>query len=147
MIFDHGEVQPFYVIIRPSDRWYQLAISADHTVDTAEDLKTIHFESDDLDFAIPPGPLFKFMLVDVRNTNDVGLIVSCHHSTFDALSMGMFFEDLDMVLRTRLQPKPHASFKDFADRQYRYRESSNADEAVAWHVKRLKGYTNHRNGK
>ncbi|KAL8867062.1 MAG: hypothetical protein Q9174_005905 [Haloplaca sp. 1 TL-2023] len=146
MILAHGEALPLYVVVRSSDRWHQLAISTGHTVDIAEDLKTIHFESDDLDFAIPPGPLFRFMLFNIRNEDSAGLVISCHHSTFDALSMGLFFEDLDMALSMRRQPKPHASFKQFADRKYGFRESVNADEAVAWHIKRLKGYAKHRNG-
>ncbi|KAI4266221.1 MAG: hypothetical protein L6R38_008876 [Xanthoria sp. 2 TBL-2021] len=145
LILDHGQAQPLYVILRPHDRWYRLAISEGHAVETPEDLKALHFDSDSIDHAIPPGPLFKFLLVDVRNTKGTGLIICGHHSTFDALSMGLFFEDLDTALRTQKAPKPHASFKEFADRKCRYLDSPNADTAVAFHVKRLQGYTHHRN--
>ncbi|KAL8635406.1 MAG: hypothetical protein Q9226_009358, partial [Calogaya cf. arnoldii] len=58
--------------------------------------------------------------------------------------MGLSFEDLDTALRTGHTPKPHASFKDFADRKYQYLNSPNADNAVAFHVDRLQGYGRHR---
>ncbi|KAL8769576.1 MAG: hypothetical protein Q9209_004508 [Squamulea sp. 1 TL-2023] len=147
MILDHGEAQPLYVVIRPSSRWHRLAIIKDHNleVNNPEDLITFHFEDDNIDYAIPPGPLLKILLVHIRNRNAAGLIISCHHSTFDALSMSTFFEDLDTALYTRRPPKPHAEFKRFAESKYRYLESPNADTAVAFHVKKLKGYTSHRN--
>lgn len=75
LILDHGQAQPLYVILRPHDRWYRLAISEGHAVETPEDLKALHFDSDSIDHAIPPGPLFKFLLVDVRNTKGTGLII------------------------------------------------------------------------
>ncbi len=145
LILDHGQAQPLYIVLRPHDPWYRLAISEGHAVETPEDLKTLHFDSDSTDYAIPPGPLFKFLLVDVRSTNGAGLIVSCHHSIFDALAMGLFFEDLDTAVRTQQAPEPHASFKHFAERKYQYLDSPKADTAVAFHVKRLQGYTRHRN--
>ncbi|KAL8668912.1 MAG: hypothetical protein Q9168_006479, partial [Polycauliona sp. 1 TL-2023] len=145
MILDHGEAQPLYVVLRSCDRLHQLAISGGHTVEKVEDLKTLYFDSDSIDFATTPGPLFKFLLVDVSSTKGAGLIILCHHSTFDALAMGLLFEDLDTALRTRRTPKTHASFKEFADRKFRYIESPNADAAVAFHVDRLQGYQRHRN--
>ncbi|KAL8783246.1 MAG: hypothetical protein Q9213_004758 [Squamulea squamosa] len=147
MILDHGEAKPVYVVIRPSNRWHRLAITKDHNleVNNPEDLMTFYFEDDDIDHAIPPGPLFKILLVQIRNKNAAGLIIFGHHSTFDALSMSTFFEDLDIALHTRKPPKPHAEFKRFAESMYRYLESPNANTAVAIHVERLKGHTSHRN--
>ncbi|KAL8846483.1 MAG: hypothetical protein Q9221_008427 [Calogaya cf. arnoldii] len=146
MILDHGQAQPLYVVLHPGDRWNRLAISESQTIETPENLKTLHFDSDSIDYAEPPGPLFKFLLLDVLNNKGVGLIISCHHSTFDALSMGLFFEDVDIALRTRQAPRPHAAFKDFADRKYQYINSPNADTAVTFHVGRLQGYSRHRDG-
>ena len=144
MILDHGEAQPLYVVLRPHERWYHLAISEGHDVEDPENLSTVYFDWDSVDYAIPPGPLFKAILVNIRKTDAAGLIVSCHHSTFDALSMSTFFEDLDTALRTRQPPTPHVDFKRFADRKYQYLNSPNADTAVAFHVRRLQGYTKHR---
>ncbi|KAI4249806.1 MAG: hypothetical protein L6R40_000595 [Gallowayella cf. fulva] len=144
MILDHGKEQPLYIILRPNHRWQQLVISRGYQVENPEDLKTLHFEDDSIDYAAPPGPLFKIMIVAVRSTNAAGLIFPCHHTSFDALSMAIWFEDLDMALRTRKPPRAHADFKHFAEMKYRYRDSPNADKAVAFHVDRLKGYTNHR---
>ncbi|KAL8811629.1 MAG: hypothetical protein Q9200_001657 [Gallowayella weberi] len=144
MIYDHGKKQPLYIILRSNHRWQQLAISEGHEVDNPDDLKTLHFNDNTRTYATPPGPLFKIMIVAVRSTNAAGLIFTGHHSTFDASSLALWFEDLDIALRTHRPPKAHADFKLFAKSRYRYIDSPNANEAVKFHVSRLKGYTNYR---
>ncbi|KAL8735417.1 MAG: hypothetical protein Q9166_000963 [cf. Caloplaca sp. 2 TL-2023] len=145
MILDHGKEQPLYIILRPSDRWQRIALSEGHSVDNPSDLSTYRLNDDSIDYAAPPGPLFKIMIVSIRNTNSAGLISSCHHSVFDALSMWTWFEDVDIALRTRRQPKSHADFVPFAEKRYLVRASPNADLACDFHVHRLKGWTRYRN--
>ncbi|KAL8804138.1 MAG: hypothetical protein Q9182_002772 [Xanthomendoza sp. 2 TL-2023] len=144
MIYNHGKEQPLYIILRPNHRWQQVAISQGYEVDNPEDLKRLQFNDNDRVYATPPGPLFKIMIVAVRSTDAAGLIFTGHHSTYDASSLAMWFEDLDTALRTHRPPKAHADFKLFAKSRYRYIDSSNANEAVNFHVSRLKGYTNYR---
>ncbi|KAL8732812.1 MAG: hypothetical protein Q9181_003814 [Wetmoreana brouardii] len=144
MIVDHGKDLPLYVVLRPNHRWFELAISDDYEVDSPEDLSTFRLNDDEKDYAITPGPLFRIMIVYVRNTNSAGLIYSCHHSTFDALSFSIWHEDVDIALRTGETPNSHVDFKSFAKRKYEYLDTPDANAACDFHVTRLKGWSHHR---
>ncbi|KAI4156334.1 MAG: hypothetical protein L6R39_001119, partial [Caloplaca ligustica] len=144
LIVDAGKELPLYVVCRPTDCWFSLAISEGYTVDKAEDLRSFHLDDDVVDFAIPPGPLFKALIVRIRDSDSSGVIYFGHHSNFDALSHSLFNEDLDTALRTLTPPRAHADFKPFAEKKYLYRNSPNASTALAYHVSRLKGWSKHR---
>ncbi|KAI4193082.1 MAG: hypothetical protein LQ350_008477 [Teloschistes chrysophthalmus] len=144
LIVGHETELPLYVVLRPGNRWYNLAISEGHTVETPEDLPKYRLDDDELDYAICPGPLFRMMIVHVRSTNSAGIIYSCHHSTFDALSMSMWYEDVDVALRTGKPPKPHADFKPFAERKFACLDSPNTTAALEFHLDRLNGWQDHR---
>ena len=142
MIVDHDI--PLYVIFRPNERWLNLIVKEGYEVDDVEDLNTFHLDDDRVDYAICPGPLFKFLILHVQSANCAALIELCHHSVFDAISMSMWHEDLDYALRKQRPPRAHADFKPFVERKYLYRDSPNTDAACAFHVSRLKGWSKHR---
>ncbi|KAI4242222.1 MAG: hypothetical protein LQ352_007274, partial [Teloschistes flavicans] len=144
LIVGHGTKLPLYVVLRPSNRWCNLAVSEGHTVEAPEDLKTYRLNDDDLDYAICPGPLLRLMIIHIRSTNGAGIIYSCHHSTFDALSLSIWHEDVDIALRTGKSPKSHADFKPFAERKFACLDSPNTITALRFHVDRLKGWQDHR---
>ncbi|KAL8717189.1 MAG: hypothetical protein Q9225_005551 [Loekoesia sp. 1 TL-2023] len=144
MIVHHGQDLPLYVLFRPNERWFNAAISKSYEVENAQDLSTFHLDDDDIDYAIFPGPLFKAIVVHIRNENSAGLIYIGHHSVFDALSISIWHEDLDIAIRTGRPPRGHANFKSFAEKKYFYRDSPNANAACDFHVSRLKSWTKHR---
>ncbi|KAI4174443.1 MAG: hypothetical protein LQ346_008233, partial [Caloplaca aetnensis] len=141
---DHGNEQALYITVRPNASVFTAAISEGHTVDKPSDLSAYHLDDDSLDHVNPPGLLFKFLIVQVRSTSSAGLVYFGHHSVFDALSMSLFNSDLDSTLRTREPPKPRAAFKPFAEKRFLCRNSPNATAALAFHVSRLRGWSNHR---
>ncbi|KAL8950727.1 MAG: hypothetical protein Q9222_003246, partial [Ikaeria aurantiellina] len=106
MILDHGTSFPLYIILRPSPHYLSLAITTHHEIAQPEDLPTYLLNSNDYDYAIPPGPLFRIMLVRILTTNTIGIIYSAHHTTFDAISLSLFTSDLDTALATRGRPPP-----------------------------------------
>lgn len=139
--YDPVKEQPLYVTLRPNAHVFAAVISEGHTVDKPSDLSTLHLENDSIDHAFRFGPPIRFLIVHIRSTSSVGLIYFGHHSAFDALSMSLFLSDLDTTLRTREPPR--AAFKPFA-KKFLCRSSPNVAAALAYHVSRLKGWSNHR---
>ncbi|KAI4168688.1 MAG: hypothetical protein LQ343_006191 [Gyalolechia ehrenbergii] len=109
MIIDYGTSLPLYVVFRPKNHWFNIAVFEGHEVDSAEELSTLHIDNDRIDYASVPGPLLKVIIVRIRNSDSAGLIYFGHHSAFDAISMSIWHEDLDNALRTRREPKPMQS--------------------------------------
>ncbi|KAI4128769.1 MAG: hypothetical protein LQ338_002564 [Usnochroma carphineum] len=144
MIVDYGEELPLYVVFRPNERWVNLAVLEGFEVDNPEDLSTLHLDDDEVDYAICPGPLFKVLVVHIRNTNSSGFVYVGHHSAFDAVSLSLFHEDLSTALRIRQTPKPRAAFETFGRMKYLCHDSPNASAALAYHISRLKGWTKRR---
>ncbi|KAL8896219.1 MAG: hypothetical protein Q9207_007812, partial [Kuettlingeria erythrocarpa] len=141
---DHGSEQPLHITLRPNSSVLAALISEGHTIENPSDVSTYRIDDDSIDYARPPGLLFKFLIVHVRSTSSAGLIYFGHHSVFDALSISLFNADLDSILRTREPPEPRAAIKPFAEKKFLCRNSPNATAALAFHVSRLRGWSNHR---
>ncbi|KAL9578555.1 MAG: hypothetical protein Q9212_005641 [Teloschistes hypoglaucus] len=127
MIVGYGTELPLYVVLRPGEDWYNLAISEGHAVETPEDLPNYRLDDDEFDYAMCPGPLFRMMI-----------------TTFDALCMYLWYEDVDIALRTSKPPKPHADFKAFADKKFACLDSPHTTAALEFHLDRLKGWQDYR---
>ncbi|KAL8708367.1 MAG: hypothetical protein Q9220_006747 [cf. Caloplaca sp. 1 TL-2023] len=142
MILDHGEPFPLYVILRPTHAYLSLAITTSHECASADELPTYLLNDDNTyDYAAPPGPMFRIMLVSIKDTDSVGVIYSAHHATFDAISLSMFTADLDTALATRAATPPaHTSYKPWIDSHYLHASSPNTIEAIDYHVARLRDW-------
>lgn len=96
--------------------------------------------STDLEFASPPGPLFRAHIVRVEDPGELGLLLTIYHLTFDAFSMAMFYEDFGLALNhgtSTLQTR--VPFKVFADTYYLHQPGTAAAKDVRFQVDRLKG--------
>ncbi|KAL8825140.1 MAG: hypothetical protein Q9170_007915, partial [Blastenia crenularia] len=144
VIIDYDKDLPLYAVFRPNEHWYNMVVSEGYEVSDPQELRTLRFDEDSIDYATVSGPLLKFMIVQIRDTKSSGLLYFGHHSVFDALSMSIWLEDLDTALRKTQKPKRHVDFKAFAQRKYLYRDNPNAITACNYHVSRLKGWTKHR---
>ena len=130
-----------YLIMRPTKRWFEVAITEGHQVEELEDLTSWGLDTD-LDFAAFPGPLFRIMIVQIKNTDTVGLIYHGNHAVFDALSIPLWLEDLDTALRSKKSvPQPRADFNMYARIYYESRNHDDVNAACTYHYKRLRGIT------
>ena len=130
---------PIHLIVRPSKQWYDTCIKEGDPVPTAEHVRKLLGRMD-LGFGGPPAPLFRAYVVQIESSGEVGLILSIHHTAYDAFSLGMFFEDLDLLLKydaPDLEDRIH--FKLFADTYYLHQTGAAALASIDFQVKRLKG--------
>lgn len=142
-----GEVDGFgsmHVIIRPSKQWFSLACTAEGQVECADQLRQYKIHDPKLDFATAPGPMVRWMIVEIKDTQSAGLILQLNHATFDGFSLPYFLEDLDALLQdpsdTTIPSRLH--YKFFSDMHYLYKSSSLANMDVAFHTSQLKGLAN-----
>lgn len=84
--------------------------------------------------------MFNMEIISVRESGSRYLSMLFNHSVVDALSLWPWHKDLDLLIDNinaeTWKPTP---FKLFADLFSQYRNSTPAQEAVSFHVKRLRG--------
>ena len=135
-----GASSKLYVVIRSSPRWFAAMLDDKGYVDTEDEFMDYQLNDSELDFASMPGPLFKVAIIHIRSTKTIGLIFRAHHSVYDASSMLLWLEDLDLTLRKNESLElEHVNFKTFAEMNFRYRESTDCQEACEHHALRLRG--------
>ncbi|KAK3064607.1 hypothetical protein LTS18_005664 [Coniosporium uncinatum] len=135
--------EALHVLLRPSSRVFNHMIGiSDVTVDKAEELEW--FADDERLDASFPGPMLQATIVPVESSSTVGIVINANHATFDAMSIQtLFFDDLDTALRDPTLLQDHVPYKVWADTYYSLRTSPAAQEAVAWHLQRLRGLEEH----
>jgi hypothetical protein len=132
---------PLHYIIRPSDRWFKLVVTErKEAVATADELRTLCLNDQQLDFAAAPGPLFRAIIVPIQE-GGTGLVYQAQHSCFDGLSMPNLGEDLKAILTQGENAiiQPRTPYKLFADTLFLHRDSVQAQIDTDFHVQRLKG--------
>nr|XP_023908644.1 nonribosomal peptide synthetase vlms-like [Quercus suber]POF15630.1 putative acyl-coa synthetase yngi [Quercus suber] len=135
-----GISTPSHVIIRASSKWYKHVFTEVDAVDTAEDLKRLVLNDAKLDWAAPPGPLFRVVMATIKDTKTSGFVYQAHHSCFDGLSLPNLVEDLQQILEgTAFDDGPRTSYKSFADNLFLHRQSVQAQNDCDYHVRRLRG--------
>lgn len=101
--------EPVQVRIGPSKHWYDQCIRIGNPVKSAQDLVKL-IPSQDLDFAGPPLPLLQAHIFQIEDADEVGLIISLHHSIHDAFSLKMFAEDFESLLDGRTPERVPSNF-------------------------------------
>lgn len=147
LAFDLDSTTTLQATIRPSAHWFSLACSRkDGRVAAAEDLRTFELHNPSLDFAAPPGPLVRWMLVDIESTKTAGLVLQLNHAAFDGFSLPYFLEDLDAALgdsdSVTLPTRLHHKF--FADAYYQHRTSAAAQTDISFFKSKLCGLAAHK---
>ena len=130
---------PLHATIRPSPTWWSHCLTIVPPIVKATDLPTLVYNDRNLDFACFPGPMFRFVLTHVSDSNCAGLVYQGQHSVFDGVSLPIFLEDLDTLLvSSNTVLKPHVPYKAWADSMYLLQDSALAQQSVTWQAKRLR---------
>lgn len=136
----HGTLHYSHVVIRPSSRWFEVAITNAKSVGDLEDLRTLPLSL--------PGhenptssivPLFHITVSFVENQCSSAFILYGNHSVFDATSLSMFLEDLEnLLINERAVLAPRTPYSLFANAYYCHRVSIQSQISLGHHVSRLK---------
>lgn len=137
----HGPFYHSHVVIRPSSRWYKIAITNAKSVRDPEDLRTLHlYPPKREDPTLPVAPLFHITVSFVESKDSAAFVVYGNHSVFDATSLSMFLEDLESsLINDRAAPPPRISYSLFANAYYSHRVSVQSQISLRHHISRLKG--------
>jgi hypothetical protein len=143
------EKQQYQLAIRPCPKWFEQMIRTGFRVGIAEGLKKLHLNDPELDYAAFPGPLFRLSVAAV-DAGGSGIVINANHSCFDALSIEMFLEDLDMAISKERGHNETVeirrdSFKDFADALSMARGNNTLRAEVEQAASRLQGISVHAN--
>lgn len=142
IIVNLDDNMPIHMVVRPSQHWFDRCIATGKEVDKVDDVRS--FVGDmDLEFGSPPGPLFRALIVPIHNSNNLGLVMSIHHSTYDAFSMSAFFRELDTIIdgqRNKLSDR--VPFHFYADAYNSHKHGLAAMESVRNCASRLEGVGN-----
>lgn len=140
MAFYFDDETPLHITVRPSNKWYESCITVVPNIKTCAELSTLVYNDPKLDFACFPGPMFRMVLTHVEDSNCAGLVYQAQHSVFDGISLTIFLDDLDALLKNPKEDiKPHIPFKAWADNYYTMQDSALAKASVRWQANRLKG--------
>ena len=139
LLVETDDGAPIHVIIRPSKQFYDQCIKEGTEVTTVDRVRHL-LGSMDMGFAGPTGPLFRALIVRMEDPGEFGLLLTIHHSTFDAFSLAMFSEDFRLALNQGTPTlQSRVPFKFFADAYYLHQNGTAAARDVRYQVDRLKG--------
>lgn len=128
-----------YIVMRPSDRWLDHQIAIGSTLATSQEIPNYRLNDSAYDHVKLSGPLFKCTVLPINDSNTTGLVLHMHHVMFDGMVMHRWYQDLNQLLRGNHLPSTLYSFHEFASLYQTYRTSSEAQQAVDFHVRRLRG--------
>lgn len=133
--------KPLFVTVRPSEAMSQATVVILPEVESVDQLRNLRFpKADDNNVHFNNGgPLARFAITSIQNTNCAGLMMLVHHSIFDAISFQAFGQDLESNIANSKISEPYTDYKLFADTFYLHSSSIPAQNAVAYHVNRLRG--------
>lgn len=108
------------------------------SITTKEEFAKLVFRPYEYEMAILPGPLVYFLLFDIEETGQSGTIMVSHHAVTDASYIQLVFDDLDKALGGATSLDEHISYKTWADSYFALRTTPEAQNAVRWHINRLR---------
>ncbi|KAJ5936152.1 Nonribosomal peptide synthetases (NRPS) [Penicillium verhagenii] len=135
---DGSEVD-FHVVMAATETWFQNQILDGEVMDRAEDLMTYRLNDREWDFVSPKGPMAKATIFPIKNSSDIGVVFHFHHGIFDGLILNRWYLDLEYLLDGQVPPINFCPYRDFSGAFYLNRDNSYAQEAVDFHVRRLRG--------
>ena len=137
----HDSLNHSHVVILPSSRWFEAAITNAKSVEDLEGLTTLRLSlPEDGNLISPPVPLFHITVSFVKSRGSAAFIVYGNHSIFDATSLSMFLEDLENVLIDQAAKIPsRTSYSLFANAYHSHRASVQSQTSLNYHVSRLNG--------
>jgi acyl-CoA synthetase (AMP-forming)/AMP-acid ligase II/acyl carrier protein len=128
-----------YIVMRPSDRWLDRQIATGSSLTTIQEITTYRLNDSTYDHVQLSGPLLKCTVLPINNSNATGVVLHMHHVMFDGMVMHRWYQDLNQLLRGNHLPSALYSFHDFALLYQTYRASIEAEQAVDFHVRQLRG--------
>ncbi len=136
----HGSLHHSHVVIRPSSRWFEVAITNAKSVAELEDLRTLPLSLPGHENpTLSAVPLFHITVSFVENQCNAAFIVYGNHSVFDATSLSMFTEDLEkLLINEHAVLSPRTPYSLFANAYYSHRASIQSQISLGHHVSRLK---------
>lgn len=158
--------EALHIIMRPSARYFDLAIQDGGAVRSLKDIEDIALgqTAEARRFPAPqqntfPGPLYRVMLLDVEETGTVAMVTSGNHSITDHSAGQLFYDDLDRAVALAVSPSlassgstavsiqaqlpEHKDYKPYLDLHRALRGSPRALASVKWHVDRLSSLPQH----
>ncbi|KAG8164562.1 hypothetical protein KVR01_006480 [Diaporthe batatas] len=143
-----------HVVVRQSPKFFDMIVEDGGSLDTAEDLKGISLKHPRPDYATLPGPAYRTMLFDVKETGTAAMVTSAHHCVIDGFMAQSVHEDLDRALAAiasgassteeiLAKLHPHVDYKPWADSYYNLRSGVEARAATKWHLRRLSSLRQH----
>jgi hypothetical protein len=143
------------VIIKQSPKFFDIIVEDGGSLNTAEDLKKIPFKHPHPDYATLPGPVYRTLLFDIKETGTAAMVTSVHHCVIDASMVQIMQEDMDRALAALASGAsssteeilsklhPHVDYKPWADSYYNLRSGVEARAATKWHLRRLSSLPQH----
>ncbi|KUI64337.1 Acyl-CoA synthetase family member 2, mitochondrial [Cytospora mali] len=143
-----------HVVVKQTSKFFDMIVEDGGSLDTIEDLKNISLHHPHPDYATLPGPVYRTLLFDVKETGSAAMVTSVHHCVIDASMAQIVQEDMDRALAgvyagagttEELLTKliPHVDYKPWADSYFNLRHSVEARAATKWHLKRLSSLPQH----
>lgn len=142
-----------HVVMKQSSSFFNLIFEDGGELATLDDLKSIPEKHPHSDWTTYPGPMYRAILYNVKETGGAAFAVSANHSIIDASMMQLIQEDLDRALVLAStndtaeaivsQLPVHVDYKVWADSYYNLRTSSEARASAKWHARRLKSIVEH----
>ncbi|ROV92074.1 hypothetical protein VPNG_09818 [Cytospora leucostoma] len=143
-----------HVVVKQNAKFFDLIVEDGGSVDTIDGLKNISLHHPHPHYATLPGPLYRTLLFDVKETGSAAMVMSVHHAVTDASMAHILQEDLDRALEgvyagaettEEILGKliPHVDYKPWADSYFNLRHSVEARAATKWHLRRLASLPQH----
>ena len=137
----HGSLHHSHVVIRPSSRWFEHAITIAESVGDLEDFRTLVLSRPKHEnITSSPAPPFQSTVSFMESQGSAAFIVYGNHSVFDATSLSMFLEDLQSLLIDESAAiPPRTPYRLFANAYYSRRASLQSQISLKHHVSRRRG--------
>ncbi|PYI23153.1 AMP-binding enzyme family protein [Aspergillus violaceofuscus CBS 115571] len=129
-----------WMIMRPTARWMKLHIAHDSDVDGVAALTGYKAGNPWEGCVVLPGPFLKAIIFQDRQSSRAGVVMHCHHGVYDAVTIFRWLQDFkDLLANNGLPRMDFRHYGRFITDYQKYIYGQAAEDAVDFHVKRLKG--------
>ncbi|PWY79228.1 acetyl-CoA synthetase-like protein [Aspergillus heteromorphus CBS 117.55] len=139
----HVADRALYVTIHPTRKILDQCIIDYGVLESMEDVYRIKRRWPEEYIISMPGPLCRFLIAFVKETNSTVLIMRISHTIMDATYHDIFAEDLDRALGGQTL-EPHIPFKAWADTFYHMQYSPTAQPALDYHAGQMQVLKTHK---